>query len=250
MAGHLITIQLIVFLETFLTRNLTGEKQVCFLRPVSWVCRVAPRDSPLGCSPTRASNYFSAEGFTAAEGPPLRCGAIRLFQFAYLYRASYTNKCPFYCSYSRYDDELLWAATWLFKGSSDQSYLRYIHSTLQTSRETAEFSWDNKYAGFAVLLSKIYLEGDDSLKIAKWRADNFMCLNLPGGLVYVRSGANTQYANKNYSTFDLLDFAKGQVDYILGRNPWNLSYMVGFGSSIIVSIEDKESEGSIEAPVP
>ncbi|KAI5064366.1 hypothetical protein GOP47_0021036 [Adiantum capillus-veneris] len=202
--------------------------------------------------------------------------ASKLFHFADLYRASYTNECPFYCSYSGYNDELLWAAAWLFKGSSDQSYLHYIRNGLQTSCETAEFSWDNKYAGFAVMLSKMYLEGEDSLKVAKWRADNFMCVNLPGnrltrvartpgGLIYLRSGANTQYASgaaflagiygtyllqsnqtvsincgdKNYSTVDLLDFARGQVDYILGLNPWNLSYMVGFGPSYPLQVHHR-----------
>eukprot|EP00250_Pteridium_aquilinum_P020050 c24683_g1_i5 orf=162-1631(+) len=202
--------------------------------------------------------------------------ATMLFQFADLNRASFTDECPFYCTYSGYDDELLWAASWLWKASNDSSYLRYIQNALQTSRGTMEFSWDDKFAGLAVLLSKMYFEGEDSLKVAKWRADGFMCVNLPGnpmtrvtrtpgGLLYMRPGANTQYAsgaaflaglyssyllqnnqtviitcgNKEYSAKDLLDFAQGQVDYVLGRNPLGMSYMVGFGSSYPLQVHHR-----------
>ncbi|KAG2265544.1 hypothetical protein Bca52824_072623 [Brassica carinata] len=39
--------------------------------------------------------------------------AKSLFEFADQYRGSYQASCPFYCSYSGYQDELLWAAAWL-----------------------------------------------------------------------------------------------------------------------------------------
>ncbi|KAF5937332.1 hypothetical protein HYC85_024838 [Camellia sinensis] len=44
--------------------------------------------------------------------------AIRVFEFADKYRGVYSNGlkkvvCPFYCSFSGYQDELLWGAAWL-----------------------------------------------------------------------------------------------------------------------------------------
>ncbi|XP_049936441.1 endoglucanase-like isoform X4 [Nymphaea colorata] len=96
-----------------------------------------------------------------------------LFEFADKYKGSYQKSCPFYCSYSGYQDELLWAAAWLFKASKSEKYLTYVDSNQAWSEPVSEFSWDNKYAGAQVILSK--------------------------------------------------------VDYILGKNPLNMSYMVGFG---------------------
>ncbi|KAH7437981.1 hypothetical protein KP509_05G099500 [Ceratopteris richardii] len=202
--------------------------------------------------------------------------ASKLFQFADLYRTSYTDECPFYCSYSGYDDELLWAATWLLKASNDPTYLKYIHNSLDNCGQSAEFSWDNKFAGFSVLLSEMLFKGVESLKSARWRAEYFVCANIPGnslaqvartpgGLIYLRPGANTQYSSgaafligvyrtyllqsnqtmsvtcgdKTYSTTDLLNFVKGQVNYILGQNPRNMSYMVGFGSSYPLQVHHR-----------
>ncbi|KAK8694299.1 hypothetical protein V6N13_071853 [Hibiscus sabdariffa] len=76
----------------------------------------------------------------------------------------------------------------------------------------------------------------------------------PGGLLYIRQWNNMQYVTTAtflltiYSDFlrdsnqnlrcpagtvdheDILSFAKSQVDYILGSNPLNTSYLVGYGS--------------------
>jgi hypothetical protein len=51
-------------------------------------------------------------------------------------------------------DELLWSATWLYKATTKPMYLKYIKEEA-TSAAVAEFSWDLKYAGAQVLLSKV-----------------------------------------------------------------------------------------------
>lgn len=52
-------------------------------------------------------------------------------------------------------DELLWAATWLYKASGDKKYLSYISSNKGWSQAVSEFSWDNKFAGAQTLLAKV-----------------------------------------------------------------------------------------------
>ncbi|KAK5784315.1 endoglucanase 11-like [Gossypium arboreum] len=76
----------------------------------------------------------------------------------------------------------------------------------------------------------------------------------PGGLLYIRQWNNMQYVTTAaflltiYSEFlqdsnqnlhcragtvdheEILSFAKSQVDYVLGSNPMNMSYLVGYGS--------------------
>ncbi|MCO5583498.1 hypothetical protein L7F22_037409 [Adiantum nelumboides] len=201
----------------------------------------------------------------AAYSKRLLKRALMVFRFADRYRASHTGECPFYCTVSGYEDELLWGAAWIFKASGLSSYLRYVRKALHGTSSVNEFNWDNKSAGAAVLIARRYFGGDEKLKVVKRRADYFMCANLPGssltqvrrtpgGLLYVRTGANTQYAGgaaflaavyadylvqadqasincngTRYTPQAIMSFAQSQVDYILGRNPLNMSYMVGFG---------------------
>lgn len=52
-------------------------------------------------------------------------------------------------------DELLWAATWLYKASGENKYMSYVSSNQGWSQAVSEFSWDNKYAGAQTLLTKV-----------------------------------------------------------------------------------------------
>lgn len=54
-------------------------------------------------------------------------------------------------------DELLWAAAWLYKASMDPGYLQYVRNNSNLSYTVNEFSWDNKNAATQVLLSKVYM---------------------------------------------------------------------------------------------
>lgn len=197
--------------------------------------------------------------------------AKNVMNFAIQYRGSYSDSlgsavCPFYCSYSGYKDELLWGAAWLFRATNDVSYFNFIKS-LGANDSPDIFSWDNKFAGAYVLLSRrSLLDNDRAFEPYKQQAENFMCKILPnspysstqytpGGLMYKLSASNLQYVTSITSlittygkymaatkhTFNcgnvlvtsqtLRNLAKKQVDYILGENPLKMSYMVGFGTN-------------------
>lgn len=128
----------------------------------------------------------------------------RLFQLANAYKGTYDGECPFYCFYSGYNDELMWASTWLYMATKNSAYLKYIKEEA-ISGNVSESSWDLKYAGAQVLLTKLYLEGHNGLSSFKQQAESFICSVLPesphhqvyispGGLIHLRDGANTQYA--------------------------------------------------------
>ncbi|GAB2233582.1 hypothetical protein Droror1_Dr00002808 [Drosera rotundifolia] len=203
--------------------------------------------------------------------------AEQLFSFADTYRGVYDDSIPsakdYYAS-SGYDDELLWAAAWLYRATEKEYYLNYVVQNAASLGGTGwavrEFSWDNKYAGVQILLSKVFVEGGSgaytsTLSQYKAKADFFACACLqknggynveltPGGLVYVREWNNLQYVSSSafllavYSEYllasnaavqcpsgslnsqDLLTFAKSQADYILGNNPKSMSYLVGYGT--------------------
>ncbi|KAL8207926.1 hypothetical protein R6Q57_007338 [Mikania cordata] len=199
--------------------------------------------------------------------------AIRVFEFADKYRGSYSNGlkkfvCPYYCSYSGYEDELLWGAAWLHKATRSPKYLNYIQTNGQSlgGGETDNtFGWDNKHAGARILLSKAFLvQKLQSLHDYKGHADNFICSLIPGapfsqseytpgGLLFKMDDSNMQYVTSasfllvTYAKYltqakkavncggsivnpkRLRSIAKKQVDYLLGDNPLKMSYMVGYG---------------------
>ncbi|KAJ7960342.1 Endoglucanase [Quillaja saponaria] len=134
-----------------------------------------------------------------------------------------------------------------------------------------EFSWDVKYAGLQVIALKFLMEEKNQkhshiLEQYKSKAEFYICSCLnknngsnveqtPAGLLYIREWNNMQYVSTTtflltvYSDFlrnsnqklscngeildheDILGFAKSQIDYILGSNPMNMSYLVGYGSN-------------------
>lgn len=51
-------------------------------------------------------------------------------------------------------DELLWAATWLYKATKQPVYFKYITEEAVPAK-VAEFNWDLKYSGSQVLLSEV-----------------------------------------------------------------------------------------------
>ncbi|KAM7490632.1 hypothetical protein LguiA_033553 [Lonicera macranthoides] len=191
--------------------------------------------------------------------------AKMLFEFAKTNKGTYDGECPFYCSYSGYNDELMWAATWLYMATRKPVYLNYVKEEA-ISATVAEFNWDLKYAGSQILLSNFYWKGLSDLENFKEEAESYLCSVLPdspyhqvhmtpGGLVMMRDGANAQYVtgtaflftvysdvlarhnqrlncgDKQFSPSHLMAFAKQQMDYLLGKNPKGRSYMVGFGNN-------------------
>lgn len=83
--------------------------------------------------------------------------AKQLFAFADKNRGSYSENIPEVATYynsTGYGDELLWAASWLYHATNDDSYLEYV--TGQNGEDYAQwgsptwFSWDNKLAGTQV----------------------------------------------------------------------------------------------------
>ncbi|KAL5551848.1 hypothetical protein UlMin_002024 [Ulmus minor] len=200
-----------------------------------------------------------------------------LFEFADKYRGSYTASCPFYCSYSGYQDELLWGAAWLYKASGDEKYLNYVSSNKGWSQVVNELSWDNKFVGAQTLLAKEFYGGNKDLEKYKSDIESFICAVMPGsssvqiqttpgGLLYTRDSSNLQYVSSsamvlfiysktlnashidgvrcgssNFSASQIRTFAKSQVDYILGNNPMNMSYMVGFGNKYPTQVHHRGS---------
>ncbi|PUZ51314.1 hypothetical protein GQ55_6G174100 [Panicum hallii var. hallii] len=198
-----------------------------------------------------------------------------LFDFANNYRGSFQSSCPFYCSYSGFQDELLWASAWLYRATRDRKYLDFLQNNQGGSSNM--FSWDNKYPGAQMLATQEYLAGRTELVGYKRGLDSFVCAVMPnsgntqirttpGGLLFTSDSVNMQYtatatlllfiysktlsssgsgtvrcSGASFSPDQISSFAASQVDYILGDNPMGMSYMVGFSSKFPKRIHHRGS---------
>ncbi|NEQ23451.1 MAG: hypothetical protein F6K28_30715, partial [Microcoleus sp. SIO2G3] len=195
--------------------------------------------------------------------------AIELYNFADTYRGKYSDSIPdaanFYNSYS-YNDELVWGATWIHNaieatGATDTTYLNKAESYYEGLYNGWTQSWDNKSYGAAILLAQETGEAQYRNDVEGWlnywtNTSGAGITYTPGGLAWLdqwgslRYSANTAFLagiysdtvndpNNRYS-----DFAEGQIDYILGDNPNNRSYMVGFGENSPQNPHHRGSHGS------
>ncbi|CAK9198641.1 unnamed protein product [Sphagnum troendelagicum] len=153
----------------------------------------------------------------ASYSATLLSHARELFTFADTCRGKYSDSITvvqnFYQSWSGYDDELLWAAIWLYDATADQTYLDYVISNADslggTGNAMDQFSWDNKYAGVQLKATKLLLDGKatadvSTLQAYQAKAEYFLCAALqknsgtqitvsPGGMFWLQPWNNMQY---------------------------------------------------------
>lgn len=181
--------------------------------------------------------------------------ARQLYAFADQHRGKYsdsiTNARDFYNSWSGYHDELAWGASWLYEATGEQSYLQQAESIYQNNvgglQNGWTLNWDDKSYGAAILLAqqtgKQRYQQDVEGWLDAWSNGTSGVEVTDGGLRWISQWGSLRYAattafaagvyadtvDDNGGRYDAL--ATTTVDYILGDNPRNASYMVGFGEN-------------------
>ena len=197
-----------------------------------------------------SSIVFKAAGQTEYGNTLIR-HAKELFEFATKHPGRYSDSIPdaaaFYRSWSGYEDELAWAAAWMYKATQEQTYLDEAESRWNAigGKTPNEFSWDNKVHGASVLLAQL----SNNPSPYKENADN-LCNRMESnqqrtkrGIVFIQEwGSNRHAANvaflclahsKATGTFN--EFGREQIDLMLGDSPSNQngerrrSFVVGYG---------------------
>lgn len=157
----------------------------------------------------------------------------------------------FYNSWSGYADEVAWAAIWLYRATADASYLP-IAKSVPFGNTAATLSWDDKSYGTYLLLAKFLPDSDPVKATAKASADAWLDSWSQGtnGHTFSKDGlaianalapwGNARYAattafgalvyDSYFATTKYQQFAKNQIDYLLGNNSKGFSYMEGYGS--------------------
>jgi hypothetical protein len=174
--------------------------------------------------------------------------ARQLYTYANTYRGKYSDSFPevaeFYNSWSGYGDELTWAAAWMYRATSESAYKQDYErfwSEFGMSGRPSEASWDSKQAFLQVLLAKID-GGSQYVNSAKTFCDWIVnqAPKTPKGLVWLsewgslRHASNVvfaclQAASAGISPAQYRQFAKTQIDYILGDS--GRSFVVGYGNN-------------------
>jgi hypothetical protein len=200
----------------------------------------------------------------AAYANTLVSHARQLFAFAEATHPSFYVNCipaPFYDSrFGNPNDEMTWAAVWLFRATGETNFLtraRALYPTMckENGTTTPCFtwtqSWNDKHFGTYVLLAKLTGEQQFHTDAQRWLdywsvGTGRTTRTTAGGLMFVHNFASIRYAtNTAFIALVYADtlggtnalfpryhnFAKQQVDYALGANPRNSSYMVGFGNN-------------------
>ncbi|GER81648.1 hypothetical protein KTAU_02860 [Thermogemmatispora aurantia] len=204
--------------------------------------------------------------------------AKQLYTFADTYRGKYdaciTAASGYYTSFSGYNDELVWGAIWLYLATNDSSYLAkaenyYNNLSYQSQTNVHSYqwtiSWDDVSYGCYILMAEITGQQqykDDAQRFLDWwtvGVNGSRVTYSPGGEAFLDSWGSLRYAantaflalvyadylgasNPLYARYH--DFAVQQINYILGANPRNCSYMVGFGSCYPQTPHHREAHDS------
>ncbi|MDJ0649480.1 MAG: glycoside hydrolase family 9 protein [Xenococcaceae cyanobacterium MO_188.B19] len=203
--------------------------------------------------------------------------AQKLYEFAETYQGKYSDSITdarnFYNSWSGYTDELAWGATWLHKateaaGQTDTQYLAKAEQYYQDTNgiQYAPFTqnWDDKKYGTAVLLAQETGDTQYQVQVEAW-LDRWMIDRSQGGIPKYTEGGLAwldQWGANRYSANTAMlagiysdtvndkggiynDFVHSQVKYMLGDNPLNMSYMIGFGDNYPQNPHHRGAHGSL-----
>ncbi|KAL6316944.1 hypothetical protein AAG906_024482 [Vitis piasezkii] len=236
-------------------------EDMSYLRPVS-ICNSTASDlaGEIVAALSAASLVFRED--TGYSGELIK-GAEKLFELATAVdprmQGTYTTSdaCggqarQFYNS-SGFEDELVWAGTWL---NATEKF---------ASAETEEIFFLDPGYPYAAALQPSTTRTD--LLMCSYLS-NYIFNNTPGGLILLRPdhgkplqfAATASFLSKLYSDYlDLLrrsggscggynytlemlqSFSMSQVNYILGDNPMKMSYVVGFGDSYPIYVHHRSA---------
>jgi hypothetical protein len=179
-------------------------------------------------------------------------------------------QCCYNSRFGNPNDEVTWAAVWLHKATGEAAFLqraRQLYPTMckENGTNTPCFrfaqGWNDKHFGTYVLMSQLTREQQFMTDAQRW-LDFHSVGDGPkttGGLMFVdgfgaiRYATNTAFIAFVYADFlgaqnalfrRYRDFAQRQIDYALGKNPLNRSFVSGFGTNPPINPHHRTGHGS------
>jgi hypothetical protein len=155
----------------------------------------------------------------------------------------------FYKSSSHLDD-IIWGAIWLYTATGDEKYLENVDKWILVKNDYGDDPFQKKWApawddvtGFNLVKLAEITGNETYYKGVTFNLDWFKntCRRSPAGLPIVDTWAPLRYASceagLGYTAWRLLGYKDNNelnstiIDYCLGKNPRNSSYLTGWGSN-------------------
>jgi hypothetical protein len=201
--------------------------------------------------------------------------ARAIYAFADSHRGKYSDSIPaaanFYKSWNGYQDELVWAAIWLYRATGEASYLAQARTGYQNLSSGGAgnhpyqwtISWDDKSFGCYILMAMIdggsVYRSDAERWLDYWSVgvNGQKVPTTPGGLAWRDQWGALRYAaNTAFCAFVYADrvsdpggryslFARTQIEYALGLNPAGRSYVCGFGTNPPMNPHHRNAHASL-----
>ena len=229
-------------------------------------------DAAAGTASALASASMLFEDVDKAYADKLLKNAIALYDFAETYKGKYSDSVPeaspMYTSWSGYWDELAAGAAWLYKATGDSKYLtkaeNYFKNNVGGLGDWSYASDDHSYGAAMILASESsdpFFKGQVTNWLDTWVEEKGNVKHTPDGFAHraewasVPLNMSTAFAAEWYHDFiepnqKYSEFATRQVDYVLGDNSANLSYMVGFGDKYPLRTHHRGSSGTAVGDEP
>ena len=204
---------------------------------------------------------------------------IEIYEFADENRGDYTTSVPnvvsFYASYNGYNDELAWAALWLYRATGEEKYYEDYKKIADVkydswdpkkfSGATGPISWDDKRPGCYILAAMVTKDESRMNEAYNYCDEVLTHPTTPGGLWYeagLSQWASNRYAANAASMVAVfanfleesdekrkkyINFVKSQIDYILGDNPAGVNYVVGAEENSPKSVHHRGASGVFDS---
>jgi glycosyl hydrolase family 9 len=179
--------------------------------------------------------------------------AKALFDFSTKYNQCATDgPNGFYASWDYYDDQA-WAAGWLYLATKDNKYKSFLNEYMNTSGKGksgqdgcqwgiySTMSWNNVSMGAGVLQAEITGNSADWKKVTDYlnghgaNSSNYYFENQWGSARYNAAQQLTALVATKHGAASLNDWAKGQMDYIMGNKGVGgaspVCFVVGFADN-------------------
>lgn len=197
--------------------------------------------------------------------------AEAMYKFAVKYRGKHKGDGYYTSDYD--EDELTWAATWLYECTGNMDYIDDIMAVDETGNYTGYMKriipetfkqnvwynswvhcWDAVWGGSFLKLNQLFPENELYDFIASWNVEHLSggkCKHKdpkdtnyyktsPAGYTMINGWGSARYNAaaqlsalvymKNHpERTDFGEWAKGAMEYLMGRNPMGYSYIVGYG---------------------
>ncbi len=223
-------------------------------------------DYVVSAAASLAANYLNFKETDAAYAEESLDYAKALFSFAQTHPKELSDNADGPKGYYRsekWEDDYVWAAAWLYKATEDISYLEDAVDYIDYYAPSGwAYCWNDVWSGALTLLGEIDLEhpeldlqnmyrkaqnkseyedADFWIQIEKAIHTWMNNYTTPGGYAFLNQWGSARYNTamqlvtliydkykNNGQPSAYSEWARGQMEYIMGDNPMNRAYIVGY----------------------